>query len=197
MPTLADAIASGPDAVDRLRDIAATGLPLLGVEPLQQRLEHFLVEDGVLVPAAIEALRVRKTRRSRTHRRRVATRRGTAAREPGAGDERPGATRAASTARLPRQPSARGSAAASGRSCRSSMRIDSRRRGGPPMPRSTRPRRRPRRSSRRVLVVVLWRREPSDLATRKKPAWRVEGVTTPRGTRRRAPVPIDESDVRG
>ena len=54
--TLADAIASGPDAVDRLRDIAATGLPLLGVEPLQQRLEHFLVEDGVLVPAAIEAL---------------------------------------------------------------------------------------------------------------------------------------------
>ncbi len=54
--TLADAIASGPDAVDRLRDIAATGLPLFGVEPLQQRLEHFLVEDGVLVPAAIEAL---------------------------------------------------------------------------------------------------------------------------------------------
>ncbi len=56
--TLADAIASGPGAVDRLRDIAATGLPLLGVEPLQQRLEHFLVEDGVLVPAAIEALQV-------------------------------------------------------------------------------------------------------------------------------------------
>jgi galactokinase len=54
--TLADAIASGPDAVDRLRDIAATGLPLFGVQPLQQRLEHFLVEDGVLVPAAIEAL---------------------------------------------------------------------------------------------------------------------------------------------
>ena len=55
-PTLADAIASGPDAVDRLRDIAATGLPMFGVEPLQQRLEHFLVEDGVLVPAAIEAV---------------------------------------------------------------------------------------------------------------------------------------------
>jgi galactokinase len=55
-PTLADAIASGPDAVDRLRDIAATGLAPFGVEPLQQRLEHFLVEDGVLVPAAIEAL---------------------------------------------------------------------------------------------------------------------------------------------
>jgi galactokinase len=55
-PTLADAIASAPDAVDRLRHIAAAGLPLFGFEPLQQRLEHFLIEDGVLVPAAIEAL---------------------------------------------------------------------------------------------------------------------------------------------
>jgi galactokinase len=55
-PTLADALASGRDAVDRLRDIAAAGLPPFGVEPLQQRLEHFLIEDGVLVPAAIEAL---------------------------------------------------------------------------------------------------------------------------------------------
>ena len=60
IPALADAIASGPDAVDRLGDITATGLPLLGVEPLQQRLEHFLVEDGVLVPAAIEALPIRR-----------------------------------------------------------------------------------------------------------------------------------------
>jgi galactokinase len=54
--TLADAIASGPGAIERLRDIAAVGLPPFGVEPLQRRLEHFLLEDGEIVPAAIEAL---------------------------------------------------------------------------------------------------------------------------------------------
>ena len=58
--TLADAIASGPDAVERLREIAAMGLPLFGAEPLRKRLEHFLVEDGLLVPAAIDALESRK-----------------------------------------------------------------------------------------------------------------------------------------
>jgi galactokinase len=55
-PTLADSIASAPDAIDRLRSIAAEGLPVFGFEPLQQRLEHFLVEDGELLPAAIAAL---------------------------------------------------------------------------------------------------------------------------------------------
>ena len=64
------------------------------------------------------------------------------------------------TARLPPRPSARDSAAASGRSCRSSMRLDSRRRGEQPMPPSTRARRRPRRSSRRVRVRAPWRLEP-------------------------------------
>ena len=101
------------------------------------------------------------------------------------------------TARLPPRPSAQDSAAASGRSCRSSTRLDSRRRGEQLTPRSTRTPRQPRRSSRRVRGLALCSLEPFGSGDWEKPAWRVEGIATPRGTRRRAPVPTDMTDWRG
>jgi galactokinase len=54
-PTLADAIASAPEAVGSIRAIAAAGVPPFPAELLTARLEHFLLEDGVFVPAAVAA----------------------------------------------------------------------------------------------------------------------------------------------
>jgi galactokinase len=53
--TLAEAIGSGPGAVDELRAIAASGVASFDAAALEHRLEHFLIEDGTLVPAAIAA----------------------------------------------------------------------------------------------------------------------------------------------
>jgi galactokinase len=54
--TLADALSSSPDASDRLKSIASEGLADFSAADLEKRLAHFQLEDGVLVPAAIEAL---------------------------------------------------------------------------------------------------------------------------------------------
>ena len=56
-PTLADALASTPDAPEKLRDLAERSThAMFSPEQLAKRLEHFLVEDGTLLPAALNAL---------------------------------------------------------------------------------------------------------------------------------------------
>jgi galactokinase len=53
--TLAAALASAPDAAEHLRSVARHGSGDFAGEDLERRLEHFILEDGVLVPAAIAA----------------------------------------------------------------------------------------------------------------------------------------------
>lgn len=56
-PSLADVLDSSPDAVDQLRAAAASASsPRFAAGDLVRRLEHFLEEDGRLLPAALEAL---------------------------------------------------------------------------------------------------------------------------------------------
>ena len=54
--TLAGALESSADAVDRLRTIAGQGSPPYRPSQLLARLEHFLLEDRVVLPAALDAL---------------------------------------------------------------------------------------------------------------------------------------------
>jgi galactokinase len=53
--TLADALASGSDAAVQLRELARRGTADFAGDDLERRLEQFILEDGVLVPAAIAA----------------------------------------------------------------------------------------------------------------------------------------------
>lgn len=55
-PTLAHAIDAAPDAVARLRALATTAPTAETRAALGARLEHFLVEERQILPAAIEAL---------------------------------------------------------------------------------------------------------------------------------------------
>ena len=55
-PTLAHAIDAAPDAVSRLRALAAAAPTADMRAALGARLEHFLVEERLILPAAIEAL---------------------------------------------------------------------------------------------------------------------------------------------
>jgi galactokinase len=54
--TLADALKSSPDAVNRMRTIARAGSRPYGPRQLEDRLEHFLLEDRLVLPSAIDAL---------------------------------------------------------------------------------------------------------------------------------------------
>jgi len=55
--TLADALASAPDAAEKMRGLAVSS-PHDDFSPVQlgNRLEHFITEDGQIIPAALEAL---------------------------------------------------------------------------------------------------------------------------------------------
>jgi len=56
-PTLAQVVASGPDAVQRLRDMAAGAEhPQFSGEQLVTRLDHFITENVQIIPAAGDAL---------------------------------------------------------------------------------------------------------------------------------------------
>ena len=55
--TLADALDAGPDAVARLRALAADVSAAWPAKAFIARLEHFLVEERELLPAAFEAMR--------------------------------------------------------------------------------------------------------------------------------------------
>jgi galactokinase len=54
--TLAQVLASAPDAPDRLRAIVAASRAVFPPEDLRRRLDHFLVEERELLPAALDAL---------------------------------------------------------------------------------------------------------------------------------------------
>jgi galactokinase len=54
--TLADALDASPDAVERLRHAIARADSPFPADVLERRLDHFLVENRQILPAAIEAL---------------------------------------------------------------------------------------------------------------------------------------------
>jgi galactokinase len=54
--TLADVVAGGPEAIARLREVIDRKESVFPVQHLRARLDHFLVEDQEVLPAAIDAL---------------------------------------------------------------------------------------------------------------------------------------------
>jgi galactokinase len=55
--TLADALASAPDAAEQMRELASSNAQGdFSPVQLRNRLEHFITEDGQVIPAALEAL---------------------------------------------------------------------------------------------------------------------------------------------